>query len=266
MLRKPISLRWRVLLGVASVILISALYLWLSHRQHAINPNDQTVPNLSQLWNGLTAAVTRNPHDGKVWLLSDSIATFTRLAFGLAVGVVLSVLLGILMGCYEVVESLLLPPLAFLAKIPPTAMMAIFFVTVGVGFDMFVAIIGFGVLPTLTQSIRNAAKEDVPEELIWKSYTLGASQLEIIWNVIYKQTLPVIIESVRLQVGPALVYLIAAEMLVADSGFGYRIRLQSRLLDMSVVYVYLVALGIAGYAIDHALRALARWCCPWFLR
>jgi NitT/TauT family transport system permease protein len=145
-------------------------------------------------------------------------------------------------------------------------MMAIFFVTVGVGFDMFVAMIAFGVLPTLTQAVYTAAKEDVPEELVWKSFTLGATQPEIIWNVIYKQILPAIIESIRLQVGPALVYLIAAEMIVADTGFGYRIRLQSRLLDMRVVYVYLVVLGAAGFLADVALRRLSRFLCPWYSR
>lgn len=266
MLRKPMALRWRVGLGVASVLLLGLLYLWLSHRQHQVNPLDQTIPSVSQLWHGLVAVVTRNPNDGKIWLLSDATATFSRLASGMALGVLCALALGLLMGCYTAIEAFFMPPLSFLAKIPPTAMMAIFFVTVGFGFNMFVAMIAFGVLPTLTQSICNAVKEDVPEELIWKSYTLGATQPEVIWNVIYKQILPTVIESVRLQVGPAMVYLIAAEMLVADTGFGYRIRLQSRLLDMSVVYVYLVVLGIAGYAIDHALRGLSRTCCPWFHR
>lgn len=265
-LRKPIAYKARVALGVVSVLCICLFYLWLSHRQHVQNERDQTIPALGQLWEGLTAVVTRNPNDHKVWLLSDAAATFTRLALGVGVGVVCSIILGLLMGCYAVVEAFFLPPLAFLAKIPPTAMMAVFFVTVGVGLEMFVAMIAFGMLPTLTQAIYTAAKEDVPEELVWKSYTLGATQPEIIWNVIYKQILPAIIESVRLQIGPAMVYLIAAEMIVADMGFGYRIRMQSRLLDMRVVYVYLVVLGLAGYAIDHVLRTLARVCCPWFYK
>lgn len=263
-LRKPIALRWQIVLGVASVLILCGLYLWLSHRQHVANPRDQTIPSLTQLWGGLVAVVTRNPNDGRIWLLADATATFSRLACGMAVGVLCALVLGLAMGCYAAIDAFFHPPLAFLAKIPPTAMMAVFFVTVGVGFEMFVAMIAFGMLPTLTQSIRNAAIEDVPEELIWKSYTLGATQPEVIWNVVYKQILPRIIESVRLQVGPAMVYLIAAEMLVADTGFGYRIRLQSRLLDMRVVYVYLVVLGISGYAIDQALKHLARTVCPWY--
>ena len=37
--------------------------------------------------------------------------------------------------------------------------------------------------------------------------------------------------------------IVAAEMLVGDVGFGYRIRLQSKLLNMSVVYPYLALLA-----------------------
>src|SRR5207244_2314758 len=118
--------------------------------------------------------------------------------------------------------------------------------------------VAFGILPTLAQAVFEAAKKDVPDELIYKSYTLGASQGELIWNVIYKHILPRVLEAIRLQIGPSMVYLLAAEMMVADVGFGYRIRLQSRLLDMRVVYVYLFILGLAGFVMDNVLIRLRR--------
>jgi len=61
-----------------------------------------------------------------------------------------------------------------------------------------------------------------------------------------------------------MVYLIAAEMVVGDEGFGYRIRLQSRLLNMGVVYPYLAMLAMFGYVMDHGLRVLQRVTCPWY--
>ena len=68
----------------------------------------------------------------------------------------------------------------------------------------------------------------------------------------------------RLSIGPAMVYLLAAELLVSDEGFGYRIRLLSRRLDMMVVYPYLVLLAGFGFGMDHALRGLRGWLCPWY--
>ncbi len=119
-------------------------------------------------------------------------------------------------------------------------------------------------LPSLAQAVHQAAKKDVPDELIYKAYTLGGSQAELIWNVVYKQILPRLLEAVRLQVGPAMVYLLAAEWNNTDIGFGFRLRVTGRLLQMNVVYVYLVYLGLAGLAIDFALTWLRRKLCPWF--
>jgi NitT/TauT family transport system permease protein len=154
------------------------------------------------------------------------------------------------------------PPLSLLAKVPPTAALAVFFVMVGTNTEMFVAMIAFGILPTLAQSVYLAVKS-VPEELLYKARTLGASRGELVWNVVFRYTLPSIIDSIRLQIGPAMVYLIAAEMVVGDVGFGYRIRLQSRLLNMSVVYPYLALLAAFGFGMDYGLRRLQRWSCPW---
>jgi len=63
-----------------------------------------------------------------------------------------------------------------------------------------------------------------------------------------------------------MVYLIAAEMLCADEGMGYRIRLQSRLLRMEVVYPYLASLAAFGFGMDYILRRFQAWLCPWFLK
>lgn len=54
------------------------------------------------------------------------------------------------------------------------------------------------------------------------------------------------------------------EMLVADVGFGYRLRMQSRLLNMNVVYIYLAILAVSFFFIDWSLRFARRRMCPWF--
>jgi NitT/TauT family transport system permease protein len=266
MMGQPISRRLQLGLALASVTLVLLGYTWLSHRQHLLNPSDKSIPTWQQLAQGAARVVTPQKPTGQIWLLEDGKASFGRLFIGLAIGIAMAVVIGVAMGCYPVVEGFLLGPLSFLARVPPTAMLAIFFVLVGTQFKMYVTMISFGVLPILTQSVFLAVKKDVPEELIHKAYTLGASKFEAIWDVVLKQILPRIIESARLQVGPAMVYLIAAEMLVADVGFGYRLRMQSRLMEMSVVYTYLVLLGGAGYAIDRSFAWTRQWLCPWFTR
>ena len=84
--------------------------------------------------------------------------------------------------------------------------------------------------------------------------------------MVFRQVLPKFIDAVRLAIGPAIVFLIAAEMVVGDIGFGYRIRLQFKLTNMNVVYPYLVMLAFFGFALDYGLRLLRAKLCPWYQR
>lgn len=264
MIGRPIGYRASTLSRICALILIALAYGWMSYRQHQFNPNDTTIPNLSQLAQGFGKILTIDPMSNETWLYEDMKATIGRHLGGLAIGFLLAFLVGVGMGVNSYVEAFFEWPLDFFAKIPPTAMMAVYFVLFGTQYKMFVAMISLGIFPILSQAIYQAVKKDISEDEIYKAYTLGASHLEVIWNVIVQSILPRIIESLRLQVGPALVFLIAAEMLVSDVGFGYRLRMQSRLLNMNVVYIYLAILAVSFFFIDWSLRFVRRRLCPWF--
>ncbi len=266
MIRAPIARQWHVALGALSLLLLVLAYSWLSWRIHQDLPDDRTIPSWSQIWNGIVRIVTPDPRSGDVWLWEDAKATLGRLAAGFGLGIGLAVLLGFLMGCWTPAEAFLQPPLKLLAKLNPVAMLAIFFVTVGMKLGMYVAMIAFGVTPVLAQNIYLSAKNDIPEQLVHKAYTLGASTMEVVVHVVGHQVFPKLLEGVRLLIGPALVYLIAAEMMVADVGFGYRIRLQGKLVHMDVVYPYIAVLGLLGYSLDHGIHWLTLKLFPWYGR
>jgi NitT/TauT family transport system permease protein len=261
MIRKPISNKLSIGCTLGTILLICALYGWLSYKQKLFNPTDTTLPNLTQFVEGAKFVVTPGP-SGEILLWRDLKATYYRHFIGVTLGVFLSLVIGVLMGCWPIVESAFKVPIAFLAKIPPTAMIAVYFILFGTDMEMFVAMIAFGIFPALAQSVYLSVKE-VSDDAIYKAYTLGASNCELIWNIILPQILPKFIESVRLATGPAMVFLIAAEWMVSDVGVGYRLRIQSRLLNMNIVYVYLIVLCLTTYAIDWSLKLLKNKMCPW---
>jgi NitT/TauT family transport system permease protein len=265
MIRRPIKRSTTIILGVVSIVLLLASYTWMSHRQHRKNPDDTTIPTWSQLKKGVAQMFEVNKRSGERWVVVDSKATAKRYFIGLGIGAGCALLTGLAMGCFSQVEAFLHPPLSLLAQIPPTAALAVFFVLAGTGQKMYLYMIAFGVLPALAQTVYLAVK-DFPEELVHKSYTLGASHVEVICSIILRQVLPRLIDALRLVIGPALVYLIAAEMVVGDVGFGYRIRLQSKLLNMSVVYPYLALLAAFGFSMDFLLRRLQAKLCPWYVQ
>ena len=262
MLGTPISPRTKIVLGIAAVCVLLAAYTLLSHRQRRINPSDRTIPSWSMMGKGLVQTFEINARSEERWILVDAKATLYRLFLGLSISIVAAIVLGLLMGVCAPIEAILYPSLAFTAKCVPTAMIAVFFAMLGTGDVMFVGIVIFGVLPTLTQTVFLAVKE-VPDELIYKSYTLGASNAEIICCIIFRHVLPKLLDSIRLSIGPAMVYLIAAEMMAADAGFGYRIRLEMKKLRMDIVYPYIAMLAAFGFGMDFALIRLQRFIAPW---
>jgi NitT/TauT family transport system permease protein len=268
MLRQPIARRWHLMLGVVSFLTLFGAYTaWSWVRQQDV-PEDRTVPNWSQIYReGLLEAFTPES-TGRVVMWEDTKASVYRLAVGLALSLVVSVSLGLLMGCYEPVEAFFLPPLAFLSKIPATAILVLFLIVMGFDDWFYVAIILFVVVPTFAQMIFHSAKEDVPEELLFKARTLGASQLACIWDVIYKIILPRILEGTRLSVGPALVILYAAEYLRGNVGFGTTGKLinQKGVAAMPLLFVQLVFLGLFGLGVDLFFRWAQRKLCPWYGR
>lgn len=283
MIMRPIGKHRQILFGLIGICILCVGYEWISYNQHQKNPDNTTIPNFTQLYDGILQITTPRNSDIKsvfgvsdesnsswisnmqtTMLYQDITSTYSRLFKGMLIGCSIATIVGLLMGCYETFAAFLLPLLSFLAKVPGTAMLAVFFVIVGTGESMFSAMIGFGILPTLTQSIYLSARDDIHDEEINKAYTLGASNIEVIFNVVWKQILPKVIDSIRLQFGPAMVYLIAAEMLTGQVGIGYQIRIQQRLLNMAVVYDYIIILGLTGLLIDFLMESIRSKLCPWY--
>ena len=122
MIRDPISNRLRFFLGFLSIVMLVAAYFYLSHRQHVKNPDDTTIPSLSQLKDGIRKITTPNRRSKEIWLLEDLKATGMRLALGLSVGIIFGVILGLVMGCFAAGEALLFFLMSFASKLNPMAM------------------------------------------------------------------------------------------------------------------------------------------------
>ncbi len=98
----------------------------------------------------------------------------------------------------------------------------------------------------------------LPREQLIKAQSLGASTWQVAIRVVLPQIMPRLIEAVRLQLGPAFLFLISAEAIAADVGLGYRIFLMRRYLSMDVILPYVAWITLLSYAMDYALARLAR--------
>lgn len=195
-------------------------------------------------------------------IVADTKASLTRLSVGLGIAVLLSVSIGLLAGCYSHFGATTSMIVTGLAKIPPLAILPIIFILAGAGEESKIAIIVIGVAPTMTLDIMQRVLS-VPRQLIVKAYTLGATSFEIAVDVILPMVWPQVINSLRLALGPAWVFLIAAEAISSNAGLGYRIFVVQRQLGMNVILIYVVWIMLIGLAMDKTLLVLLKRAFGW---
>ncbi|HVY62786.1 MAG TPA: ABC transporter permease subunit [Planctomycetota bacterium] len=255
------SKRW---LQIVPFILVILGYAAWSHARHVEDPRDKLVPNLAQLVAGARRVTQAGP-DGRVWIADDVVASLRRFALGMGLAAGGAVATGLLMGTSRTAEALLSTFVAGLAKVPPLAMLPLIFIMAGVGEAPKVELIVLGMAPVLAQDVHLRCRE-VPLEAIQKALTLGASRLGVAFRVVLPVAWPRILDSVRLAIGPAWIYLIAAEAIAADSGLGYRIYVVQRFLGVNIILVYIAVIVALGLAMDAALRLWIHARYPWSLQ
>jgi NitT/TauT family transport system permease protein len=255
-----------LLLGALPFVLLVLLYLLASSARLAENPNDKLLPAFSSL----AAAIWRmafepDARSGDYLLWADTAASLTRLALGLGIATIVGLVVGVLIGTLPYVRALLAPLVAVISLIPPMAILPILFITFGLDELSKVMLIVIGITPFLIRDL-SARVSEIPGELIIKAQTLGASSWQIILRVVLPQMLPRLIDSVRLSLGPAWLFLISAEAIAATNGLGYRIFLVRRYLAMDVILPYVAWITLLAFMIDLALRLLNARCFPWVAR
>jgi NitT/TauT family transport system permease protein len=104
---------------------------------------------------------------------------------------------------------------------------------------------------------------ELPGEQAIKAQTLGASTWQIVVRVVLPQVVPRLLDSVRLSLGPAWLFLISAEAIASTDGLGYRIFLMRRYLAMDVILPYVAWITLLAFGMDWALRRISRAAFPW---
>jgi len=250
-------------LGLLPFVILIGLYATGSSLRLAANPNDKLLPGLATLAEAIVRVAFIPDHrTGDILLWADTAASLTRLGLGLAVATTLALVVGIANGILPYVRAGLSPVVAVVSMIPPMAVLPILFIIFGLDELSKVVLIVIGVTPFLMRDLQARVMEMPAEQLI-KAQTLGASSWQIVLRVVLPQMLPRLIDSVRLSLGPAWLFLISAEAIAAEVGLGYRIFLVRRYLAMDVILPYVAWITLLALLSDLALRAATRAAFPW---
>lgn len=253
----------RIFLAALPFVIVLVAYSVASDLRLAANPQDKLLPAISTIWDTATGSFTEpDRRSGDILLWLDTAASLQRLLLGVGISAIISLVLGMAIGLLPFARSGFSSFVAVLSMVPPLALLPILFIVFGLGELSKVVLIVVGITPFMTRDLSQRVL-DIPAEQLIKAQTIGASSWVIALRVALPQILPRLISNLRLSLGSAWLFLIAAEAVASDVGLGYRIFLVRRYLAMDVILTYVVWITLLAFILDWSLKTLSRKAFPW---
>ena len=260
---RKISRGTGLVLGAVPLAGLALAYLLAATGRHAANPADKILPLPAAMAEAMGALVfDADPLSGQLLFWADLLASLQRLGLGLGLATMSALLVGLVLGTLPPVRATFGPLVTAIAVIPPIALLPILFIVFGLGETAKVALIVVGIAPYMIRDVAGHITA-LPREQIAKALTLGANSWQIMLRIALPQAMPRLIEALRLSLGPAWVFLIAAEAIAADVGLGYRIFLVRRYLAMDVILPYVAVIAGLAIAMDALLTLASRRLFGW---
>jgi len=184
------------------------------------------------------------------------------LLVGTIPAIALGIVMGVIIGGVRPLDLAFSPYIYAFYSTPFVALIPLFLLVFGVGFEGKVAIVFTLVwLPVLLQTV--AGVRDVDPRLLEVGRSFRANGWRILFEIRLPAAMSLIVAGVRLAVGRALVGVVVAEFDTAFSGLGaeiFRYSQRFRLSHALVPAFVLAATGIVLTALLHrAERRLERW-------
>ncbi|MBU2872100.1 ABC transporter permease subunit [Colwellia sp. E2M01] len=254
----------RGFLTLLPFILALFAYSIASEARLAENPHDKLLPSFTQIVDAVDRyAFTENKRTGEYLLWQDTGASLYRIGLGITISAIIGLFIGLCNGLLPIVRSGLSPFITIISLIPPMAILPILFITFGLDELAKVMLIIIGTAPVIIRDMQSQVMQ-LPKEQLIKAQTLGASTWLVTLRVVLPQIMPRLLASVRLTLGAAWLFLIAAEAIAAQEGLGYRIFLVRRYMSMDVIFPYVIWITTLAFAMDFSLRKISEVCFPWY--
>jgi ABC-type nitrate/sulfonate/bicarbonate transport system permease component len=244
---------WRI----AAVLLFFAawqIFAVINQTAHIVNPLFM-VPPLS-----LRHTFMRQWNDGV--LLADLAASLGSAAKGYAIGCSIGLVTGIVTGYVQLVQRLWDPVVQIFRPIPPLAFLPMFILYLGIGDLTRVLFIAYAVYFYTYMSAMQGVKHVDPLH-VRAAMSLGASRGRIFWSIILPGSMPHVMTGLRVSAGMSLFVLVAAELIAADAGIGYRIMWARQYFEVDTMLFDAFLIGFLGFLIDSVMRWIERRVLRW---
>lgn len=178
-----------------------------------------------------------------------------RFLAGYVSSVVAAVFLGLVLGRVPGIFQYVNPAVQLLRPISPTAWMPFIVLLFGIGDVPAIVIIFIAAFfPVFLSTV--AAVGNIDPIYLKVSNNFGIRQPELMWKVIFPAAFPQIANGIHLALGTAWIFLVAGEMVGAQSGLGYQIIDARNNIRADILLATILVIGLIGLLLDTALELL----------
>lgn len=256
--RQKMTLK-RVLYALAPLISVAVVvaiwYIGAARGNSKILPTPtEVVERMIKLWTVPVANTSLLGHIG---------VSLLRMLKGLAISILIGLPAGILIGWNKLFASTIGIFFEMIRPIPPLAWIPLLVAWFGIGETSKIAMIVLGAtVPVLVNSY--TAVRMVPELYLEVGKMFNATRNhDILRKIVLPSSLPAIFAGIRNSTSVALISVLGAEMLAADSGLGFLITRGMNSFDIPLIMSGMVLIGIIGALFAVLTNVIERKLCPW---
>ena len=191
----------------------------------------------SKVWNLFLIKI----QDGTLFI--DLGYTLSETVFGFILGTVLGTLLAAILWWSPFLSKVFDPYLVVLNSMPKVALGPILIVAMGPSFTSIVAM-GAIISIIITTIVVYTSFREVDPNYVKVLQTFGATRIQIFKEAILPSSFPVIISTLKVNVGLSWVGVIVGEFLVASKGLGYMIIYGFQVFNFTLVMLSLLVIAV----------------------
>jgi ABC-type nitrate/sulfonate/bicarbonate transport system permease component len=145
---------------------------------------------------------------------------------------------------------------------PKIAFLPVFMLWLGLYDVSKISMVVFNaIFPVITATI--AAAEGVDSYLLWSARSLGASERQLLREIVLPAALPQILTGLQVALPISLIVEIVTEMLMGGTGLGGAMIGASRFADSPGVFAGIIEIAVAGLALVKGIAIIRRHLLVW---
>src|SRR5262245_59477179 len=188
--------------------------------------------------------------------------TLYRTFAGFALAAVVGVSIGILMTRLVSVRWFVDPILSFGLPLPKVALLPVFMLWFGLFDASKILLVAFSACFQIVISTWHGT-QGVERELIWSARSLGATDREILWEIVLPAALPQILTGLQIALPICMIVVLITEMQMGGQGLGDAMLGAARYAKTAGVFAGIVEIGAIGLCMIKLMELARRRLLVW---